>query len=438
MANVLRMKRRWAGGAGAPASLKSGEPAYNGVDDVLYIGYGDDGAGNATSIKAIAGFGAAVMLTGNQLIDGIKTFNTSPVVPTLATADATTKAANAAFVQAAITAAVTAASIPDGDKGDITVSGSGSSWNVDADAITNVKLANMPANTIKGNYTGSPADPTDGTVSTVRTALSINNVDNTSDANKPVSTAQATAIGLKISSTEKGAASGVAPLDSGSKIAALYLPAYVDDVLEFANLAAFPATGTTGIIYVALDTNKTYRWSGSAYIEISPSPGSTDSVPEGSVNLYYTTARARGDVIVQTVTNGDTTHSPSGDAVFDLLAAGYQPLDATLSAIAALVTAANQSIYSTGVDAFSMYSLTAGGRALGGVAGTIDTFPYFSAANVVTLGSITAAGRALIDDADITAQRATLGLGTMATQNANAVAITGGTIDGITLDGGTF
>jgi Chaperone of endosialidase len=62
-------------------------------------------------------------------------------------------------------------------------------------------------------------------------------------------------------------------------------------VLEFANLAAFPATGTIGIIYVALDTGKIYRWSGSAYVEISPSPGSTDSVPEGSVNKYYTDER---------------------------------------------------------------------------------------------------------------------------------------------------
>ena len=75
----------------------------------------------------------------------------------------------------------------------------------------------------------------------------------------------------------------------------------MDDVLEFANLAAFPATGATGLIYVALDTNKIYRWSGSAYIEISPSPGSTDAVPEGSVNLYYTNARASAAAPVQSV-----------------------------------------------------------------------------------------------------------------------------------------
>lgn len=92
--------------------------------------------------------------------------------------------------------------------------------------------------------------------------------------------------------SQKGAANGVATLGSDSRIPSAQLPSYVDDVLEYASLAAFPATGENGKIYTALDTNKIYRWSGSTYIEISPSPGSTDSVTEGSVNLYFTAARA--------------------------------------------------------------------------------------------------------------------------------------------------
>lgn len=90
---------------------------------------------------------------------------------------------------------------------------------------------------------------------------------------------------------QKGAPSGIAPLDAGSLIPAIYLPSFVDDVLEYANVAAFPVTGETGKIYVALDTNKTYRWSGSVYVEISASPGTTDALVEGVVNLYYTLAR---------------------------------------------------------------------------------------------------------------------------------------------------
>jgi hypothetical protein len=93
--------------------------------------------------------------------------------------------------------------------------------------------------------------------------------------------------------SEKNAVNGYAGLDAGGKVAAAQLPSYVDDVVEAANLAALPATGETGKIYVTLDTNKTYRWSGSAYVEISPSPGSTDAVTEGSTNLYFTTQRAR-------------------------------------------------------------------------------------------------------------------------------------------------
>lgn len=74
----------------------------------------------------------------------------------------------------------------------------------------------------------------------------------------------------------KGAANGYAPLDGSGQVPAINLPSFVDDVLEFPNLAAFPMPGETGKIYVALDTNKTYRWSGATYIEISA--GNVNSV----------------------------------------------------------------------------------------------------------------------------------------------------------------
>lgn len=86
--------------------------------------------------------------------------------------------------------------------------------------------------------------------------------------NKPTYTASE--IGA-IPTSEKGVSAGVATLNSQGKIPVSQLPSYVDDVLEYANLATFPATGETGKIYVALDTNKTYRWGGSSYVEISPS-----------------------------------------------------------------------------------------------------------------------------------------------------------------------
>lgn len=77
------------------------------------------------------------------------------------------------------------------------------------------------------------------------------------------------ALALKLNTSLKGAPNGLAELGADGKVPAGQLPSYVDDVLEYTNLAGFPATGETGKIYVALDTLKTYRWSGSAYVEIA-------------------------------------------------------------------------------------------------------------------------------------------------------------------------
>lgn len=70
-----------------------------------------------------------------------------------------------------------------------------------------------------------------------------------------------------------GAPDGIAPLDGDAKVPSAYLPSYVDDVLEYATKGAFPTIGESGKIYVALDSNLTYRWSGSTYVEVSKSLG---------------------------------------------------------------------------------------------------------------------------------------------------------------------
>lgn len=68
-----------------------------------------------------------------------------------------------------------------------------------------------------------------------------------------------------------GAANGVASLDASGRIPASQIPGGFDNIEEYDNLAAFPTTGEEGKIYVAKDTNLTYRWTGSQYVEISPS-----------------------------------------------------------------------------------------------------------------------------------------------------------------------
>lgn len=94
--------------------------------------------------------------------------------------------------------------------------------------------------------------------------------------------------------------SGKADLVDG-KVPSTQLPSYVDDVLEYSSQSSFPLTGEIGKIYIAQDTNKTYRWSGSAYVEISESL----ALGETSSSAY------RGDrgaeAYAAAVTNVDST-----------------------------------------------------------------------------------------------------------------------------------
>ena len=88
---------------------------------------------------------------------------------------------------------------------------------------------------------------------------------------KILSDAKAYADNNKVDKTDIGVAGGVAELDDNGLILSSQLPSYVDDVLEYDSLGSFPASGEAGKIYVAKDSNLTYRWSGSGYVEISPS-----------------------------------------------------------------------------------------------------------------------------------------------------------------------
>ena len=69
------------------------------------------------------------------------------------------------------------------------------------------------------------------------------------------------------------------------------LPSYVDDLLEYTTRAEFPTTWEKGKIYIDISTDKSWRWSGSTYIEIKANPWSSDAVAEGTTNKYFTDAR---------------------------------------------------------------------------------------------------------------------------------------------------
>lgn len=110
------------------------------------------------------------------------------------------------------------------------------------------------------------------------------------------------------SAGNRNAANGYAGLDSSGLIPASLLPGYVDDTVEAATFAALPVSGESGKLYVTLDANKVYRWSGSVYVEVSASPGSTDAVPEGSVNQYFTAGRAQSALASQLAGKSDVGH----------------------------------------------------------------------------------------------------------------------------------
>ena len=104
---------------------------------------------------------------------------------------------------------------------------------------------------------------------TTKNDVGLGNVDNTSDVNKPIATATQIALNLKEDKANKGIANGYVPLNASTLIDSIYLPSYVDDIIEVADFASLPLTGETGKIYITLDDNKQYRWSGSVYVNMT-------------------------------------------------------------------------------------------------------------------------------------------------------------------------
>jgi hypothetical protein len=130
----------------------------------------------------------------------------------------------------------------------------------------------------------------------------------------------------------KGQPNGYPSLDSTGRVPSSQLPSYVDEVQEFANFAAFPTAGVTSVIYIALDTNYEYRWSGSVYVQLVASPGTTDAVPEGTTNLYFTTAR-----VLATILTGLSLGTVSAVAATDTILAAFGKLQAQINLLAPLV-----------------------------------------------------------------------------------------------------
>ncbi|MBI1171556.1 DUF2793 domain-containing protein [bacterium] len=260
----------------------------------------------------------------------------------------------------------------------------------------------------------------------------------------------------------KGIANGYAGLDGSGKVPASQLPSYVDSVLEYANLAAFPTTGATGKIYVTLDTNKTYRWSGTVYVEIANSTtdwsgltgkpttvagfGITDAVDLSSTQtIGGAKTFAAGVTFAGAVSATDSQFTlldnadPSKQAKFDLSGLtsgsartiGLPDADGTLAlnTVFAPLTPGIVPASGGGSTNFLRADGTwaappagSGGAgsyaALSGIPAAIDaldaltpvanSIPYFTAPSVAALTSLSTVGRNLIGSVNVNAARTSL------------------------------
>lgn len=110
-------------------------------------------------------------------------------------------------------------------------------------------------------------------------------------------------------------------------VPASQLPGYVDDVLEYNNLASFPATGSSGLIYVAKDTNKTYRWSGSAYVALD----------EGAVLGETSSTAYRGDRGKAAYDHSQSSGNPHGTTAAQVGAYTTSQVDALLAGMVKII-----------------------------------------------------------------------------------------------------
>lgn len=298
-----------------------------------------------------------------------------------------------------------------------------------------------------------------------------------------------------------GLAAGLQPLDSDlTAIAALATTAYGRALLALADAAALRTAGGLGTISTqAANSVAITGGSVTGITDITVADGGTGAstaanartnlglVIGSDVQAYssvlagttasYTTAEASKLAGIEAGATADQTAAEILAALLtvdgagssldaDLLdgqssayyataasLSGYQPLDSDLTALAALTTTtygrallelANAAALRTAaglVIGTDVQAYDGELAALAGLTSAADSLPYFTGSGTAALATFTAAGRALVDDADAAAQRTTLGLGTIATQAANSVSVSGGTITGITdltvADGGT-
>jgi hypothetical protein len=426
MANTLRIKRRASGGSGAPSSLANAELAFNEVDDTLYYGKGTGGAGGtATTVEAIGGIGAFVGLSGTQTITGNKTFSGTVALGSSATAttqsasDNSTKVATTAYVDSAVSSAGggTVSSVALTAPSFLSVSGSP----ITTSGTIALSLASQTANYVFAAPNGSSGAPTfralvsadipdlSGTYLPLTGGTISSNLTISGNLTVNGTTTNINSTNLVVEDKNIVLGDVASPSDTTADGGGITLKGATDKTFNWVDAT----DAWTSSEHLNLLTGKAFYINGSSVLS-STTLGS--GVTGSSLTSVGTIGTGTWQGTVVGVSYGGTGANNAGTARTNLgLAIGtdVQAYDAGLASIAGLTTVADRMIYTTASDTYAVTTLTS-------------------------------AGRAILDDVDASAQRTTLGLGTIATQNANNVSISGGsvtnltTFDGITIDGGTF
>ena len=255
--------------------------------------------------------------------------------------------------------------------------------------------------------------PNDGTGQDLRSGGQVINA-NFAELDQRTAAAQLAADGAQakadaaIPGSQKGQPNGVAGLDAGGTVPASQLPSYVDDVLEFDSFAALPATGETGKIYITKDTNSQYRWSGTQYVLLTASPGSTDAVPEGSVNKYWTIARTLGSVLT-----GLVTTNPAVIAATDTILVAFGKLQRQIADLTGSM--ANKASKGANSDITAITGLTTPLSVNQGGTGSASGVPDMVGASTTASGT-----KGLVPAPSLGATRFLSSLGTWLAINASA------------------
>jgi phage-related tail fiber protein len=400
MANTIRIKRRAAsGGAGAPSTLENAELAFNEASNILYYGTGTGGSGgSATSIIAIAGNGAYVDLSTSQTIGGTKTFSNAivgSVTGSAGTANTWTTARDLSLTGDA-TATLTA---------------------VDGSANVSAALTLATVNSNVGSFTKLTVNGK-GLVTAASAAVL---------ADLAATTADFSMNGFKITNL----ADPTNDQDAATKY-------YVDTVAQGLDVKASVLAATTANITL----------SGAQTID------GVSVVAGDRVLVKDQTTQADNGIYV--AASGAWARSADANTYDELISAYTFVEEGTVNADSGFVCTVNKG-GTLGTTPITWSQFSGAGTFLAGTGLTLTGNTFSITNTAVTAGSYGSASDTLTATVNAQGQLTALaatpiaiantqvsGLGTMSTQNANSVAITGGSItnlttfDGITIDGGTF